>query len=459
MTTTKKIRINFVRRAIPTRGPFMSDEYNAAQEEASVDLNMIAERWNTEAYTLFNSLPRGSDETRWTGATEMPDPLADGLDGTTIFVDSSVTTGTLWDTTNNRPYTIEEFSTYIDNRITEIYDELSATITSTVAGLSDDQWDRLGNYIEDGSSTSLVTSLDYIARNARTDLDTLIDSVFGGALVNLSTSFKSMISDLLTLHGGIGWDSGGTVSHPEEGYIRTFIGKSASGSETPTYSSVHYVVNGTSLETAIGALDANVYSHQVSNLLHIANTSNPHQTSLQQAITKSGTVINSMVFFEDTSLAFYSSAPHYASLLIDGVGTSFEIYDGVYIGIETDINMCNTGCIYNLVDPVNDQDATTKSWVEANMAKRYQQVFNSHFVSTVPITVNHNLGILYPVVQVIDTSGAGGDYSGLLIDEVYTRERGLGLAASGGFVNIEYTDENSFDVYTDIQQGVIIYVC
>lgn len=52
------------------------------------------------------------------------------------------------------------------------------------------------------------------------------------------------------------------ASEAELGFIRTFIGKTAAGAETPTYSSVIFVTSGTSLETAIGALDAQLNSTQ-----------------------------------------------------------------------------------------------------------------------------------------------------------------------------------------------------
>ncbi len=48
----------------------------------------------------------------------------------------------------------------------------------------------------------------------------------------------------------------------ELGFIRTFIGKTAAGAETPTYSSTNFVVDTTSLETAIGALDAQLGTTQ-----------------------------------------------------------------------------------------------------------------------------------------------------------------------------------------------------
>ena len=52
------------------------------------------------------------------------------------------------------------------------------------------------------------------------------------------------------------------ATEAELGFIRTFIGKSAAGSETPTYSSNNYVTDATSLETAIGALDAQLGTTQ-----------------------------------------------------------------------------------------------------------------------------------------------------------------------------------------------------
>ncbi len=46
----------------------------------------------------------------------------------------------------------------------------------------------------------------------------------------------------------------------EDGFVRTFIGKSAAGSETPSYSSNNYVNDGDDLETAIGDLDNEIFT-------------------------------------------------------------------------------------------------------------------------------------------------------------------------------------------------------
>ena len=55
------------------------------------------------------------------------------------------------------------------------------------------------------------------------------------------------------------------TSLAELAYIRTFIGKSAAGSITPTYSSTEVVTPGTSLQTAVGALDAAIGTGNIVN--------------------------------------------------------------------------------------------------------------------------------------------------------------------------------------------------
>jgi hypothetical protein len=46
----------------------------------------------------------------------------------------------------------------------------------------------------------------------------------------------------------------------EDGFLRTFTGKTAAGSENPTYSNTNYVTQSVSLEAAIGELDGDVFS-------------------------------------------------------------------------------------------------------------------------------------------------------------------------------------------------------
>ena len=56
-------------------------------------------------------------------------------------------------------------------------------------------------------------------------------------------------------YNGTLWVQQGAASSTEIGFIKSFVGKSADGNETPDYSSNHVVTDGGSLETAIGELD------------------------------------------------------------------------------------------------------------------------------------------------------------------------------------------------------------
>lgn len=85
-------------------------------------------------------------------------------------------------------------------------------------------------------------------------------------------------------YNGTQWIWTGQNTSDEEGFIRTFIGKNAAGSETPTYSSTNYVTDGTSLETAIGALDAQVGT----NATDISDI----QAELDRTQTALGTSVN-----------------------------------------------------------------------------------------------------------------------------------------------------------------------
>jgi len=90
------------------------------------------------------------------------------------------------------------------------------------------------------------------------------DPTAGGGVVAPIGSIYARTSDGTTWHkvgsGDTAWnqilDSAG--ASVEDGYQNTFMGKSGLGSETPTYSSTHVVTTTTSLETAIGALDAEI---------------------------------------------------------------------------------------------------------------------------------------------------------------------------------------------------------
>jgi hypothetical protein len=57
-------------------------------------------------------------------------------------------------------------------------------------------------------------------------------------------------------YNGTDWVRTDQASQDELGEIRTFVGKSGSGAEVPTYSATNFVTQGANLETAVGELDA-----------------------------------------------------------------------------------------------------------------------------------------------------------------------------------------------------------
>lgn len=59
-------------------------------------------------------------------------------------------------------------------------------------------------------------------------------------------------------YDGTTWVFTNQSSTQEEGFIRTYVGKTAAGSETPTYTTNNVVTTGVSLETSIGTLDAEI---------------------------------------------------------------------------------------------------------------------------------------------------------------------------------------------------------
>ena len=63
-------------------------------------------------------------------------------------------------------------------------------------------------------------------------------------------------ADTLWVYDGAAWIQRGSGDQTELAFIRTFIGKSAAGSETPAYASEVYITDGQDLETAISNLDA-----------------------------------------------------------------------------------------------------------------------------------------------------------------------------------------------------------
>jgi hypothetical protein len=86
------------------------------------------------------------------------------------------------------------------------------------------------------------------------------------------------------IFNGTNWVQSSQDSLDELGFIRAFIGKAAAGAETPDYSSNNIVIDGTSLETAIGALDGEIGAAVVSGgVILSSNTVNQNIQALSDA--------------------------------------------------------------------------------------------------------------------------------------------------------------------------------
>jgi hypothetical protein len=87
------------------------------------------------------------------------------------------------------------------------------------------------------------------------------------------------------IYNGSAWVQSDQASLDELGFIRAFIGKGAAGAESTGFSSTNFVSDGTSLETAVGALDAEVGPNvSLGNYIVPANKVNGNIQALDTAI-------------------------------------------------------------------------------------------------------------------------------------------------------------------------------
>lgn len=80
-----------------------------------------------------------------------------------------------------------------------------------------------------------------------TNQETAGDNVFVTAGTSAGKTFN---------YNGTAWVLSNQSNLDEEGYIRSYTGKPSAGNVLPDYSSVYYIIDGDSLTTAIGKLDA-----------------------------------------------------------------------------------------------------------------------------------------------------------------------------------------------------------
>ncbi len=246
--------------------------------------------------------------------------------------------------------------------------EAAANVGDTVDGITIAADDRIllsnltaGNenvYIVSGS-TGAWTFTE--AANLATDGDAV--------LIQEGTS-----SDQQWVYDGTDWvQFGGASSNAELAFLRDFIGKSAAGSETPTYSSAVVVSQSGNLETAIGELDAAIgdRSYTEQNFITDSQTITASLDALDQAIQSNGlgrtvttgittaTVVDTVVvddyqtvkwfvtIFDEADTDQKESVEIYATH--DGTSGSDATFADFNIASKLKLNGKITGLVYDIV--------------------------------------------------------------------------------------------------------------
>jgi hypothetical protein len=205
-----------------------------------------------------------------------------------------VTTGTSW----REPALVRDNTTYADIAAAVT----AANVADLVDGVTIDVADRLlftdltsGNeniYIVSGSTGAWTFT-------ESANLATAGDTLF---IVDGTDAGKTFT------YNGTVWVLSNQSDLDELGFIRTFIGKTGVGSETPTYSSNNHVTNGDNLEVAIGKLDAQIGAEiSAGNFIGANDDTNVAVEKLDVALADAN--------FKTTALATTAATPD--TLLVD----------------------------------------------------------------------------------------------------------------------------------------------
>lgn len=139
---------------------------------------------------------------------------------------------------------------------------------------------------------------------------------------------------------GTNWVLTDQSSLDELGYIRAFVGKDIVGNEMPTFTTNNFVSTGTSLETAISALDAEFGANVADgNFILAANKVNANiqalDTEIGANVTNGGWIlaansVNTNVQALDTHLGVNFAAGNYISLnqTVSGAVTALDVAIG-----------------------------------------------------------------------------------------------------------------------------------
>lgn len=228
--TISRYNVSVTRRPTSYRGPRSSSDFTDTIDELIRDLTELSTQWNNGLVKLMESLPDGSEDSS-------VDAFVDGIDGRTLYVDSSLTSTssvlTYWHTTKERPNTLKEA---FDNLYTYISVQLGgiqADLAETSLGLSDDIKERIGWNVFDNLLTSSATSLDGKSEVNRLNIIQLAKDMYGTGYglggdgqADLTYSVSQMVDALLEAHGG-NWSNDITLIHSGISTTQLLIPQSA----------------------------------------------------------------------------------------------------------------------------------------------------------------------------------------------------------------------------------------
>lgn len=216
MKNIRRLDISLTRRPASYRGPRSSEDWTDTFDELIRDLVELGSQWNTGIIKLFATLPDGEDDSA-------VDAFTNGIDGRTIYVDSSLTSTstitTYWHDIKERPKTLKEAFEDIYSYMSEQITNIQADLATASGGLTTDQKSAIGANIFDATASSSSSSLDGKSENNRLNIIQVASDVYGATssldndgIANLTYSIQEMLGAVLAAHGG-NWADDITLTH------------------------------------------------------------------------------------------------------------------------------------------------------------------------------------------------------------------------------------------------------
>jgi len=244
----------------------------------------------------------------------------------------------------------------------------------------------------------------------------------------------------LWMSDGTAWNWVDALTNTEEQFIRSYIGKTAPGAETPLYTSNNIIANGDSLVVATGKLDADS-AVQSTRMSVIENINSVQQTELDTIETAAGlSASGSYVVPTGTTYLGASSSLANADTLLDaqvttnatGLANEVTRATNAESALQTELNTTQTGTGLNANGTYTAPTGTSylgasTSVVSATIALDTQ--LNATATALTVETTNRSTAVSALQVE-LDATQTG---SGLNVDGTYTAPTGttyLGTSTS-----------------------------